>query len=481
VTEIQQILDELVPAADEGFGDWDEVLARAGVRRSRRLAVAAVVIVAAVAIPTLVVAAVLARTDVIFTRSKPAPNIVQKQFADLSLGAPPRFAVGVQAAKAREIGAFTVRGRRSHVWVAPAKGGGFCVMFERGFGGCTPRGPRRRILSATLSGGGRDGQWIGEVGGWIATRAPKAQIEIEYADGSHDRVPYIYVSPPISAGFFWFDVPKGHDTPKTRLVDVAVVDGTGRRLTHERFQYARTQPRVHVAKGPPRRYVPRELPARPDVPPSPPLQRGTGNGVTVTAGANGVVVFDLHRIDPTRRALLANPRARIGWVCFKLVREFGIFDDRGLGFEGALAQSVAVRIFGLPHPWDGCEIQGSYGHLWPDRNASHSAVEIPLTEKGRRYFADRAVARDLALFVRTAKIQRIRKLTGARLVAGLSRYPVVRLDSAGSSPPHGKIGYAPTPHGVVFLERSASGRRFVVEVRDRRIVSQNLKPYAFVF
>ena len=479
--DVQRVLDELVPERGGEFGDWDEVLERAGVRRTRRAAVATVVVLAAIAVPALVVAAVLSRTDVIFSHSKPAPNIVKKQFADLTLGAPPRFAVGVQAAKAREIGAFTIRGRRSHVWVAPAKEGGFCVMFERGFGGCTPRGPRRRILSAAFSGGARDGQWIGEVGGWIATRAPKARIEIEYADGSHDEVPYIYVSRPIAAGFFWFRLPKGHETSKTRLVDVAVLDGTGRRLTHERFQYPPTRPRLPLATGQPPSYVPRELPARSNVPPSRPQQHGTGNGVTVTAGANGVVLFDTRGIDPSVRPLVDTKHARVGFGCFKLVREFGIVDRKGMGFEGRFAASVALRIFGLPRPWDGCEIQGSYGHRWPDRNGSHTAVEIGLTPKGRRFFSDRAAARDLALFVRTAKIQRIRKLTGAQLLAGLSRYPVVHLGSPASTPPLGKIGFAPTPDGVVFVERSASGRRFVVEVRHRRIARQNLKPYAFVF
>jgi len=199
---------------------------------------------------------------------------------------------------------------------------------------------------------------------------------------------------------------------------------------------------------------------------------------SVTAGANGVVLFDASGIDPHARALIGRG---VGLGCFKLTREFGIFDARELLFSGRFASSVAVRIFGLSHPWDGCEIQGSYGHRWPDRNGSHSAVEIALTDKGRRYFADRAAARDLALFVRSAKMQRIRKLTGAALIRGLAPYPIVRLGSPDASPALGKIGYAPTADGVTFVERSGSGRRFVVEVRNRRIVGKKLRPYALVF
>jgi hypothetical protein len=479
---LQDRLDALVPEHGDERGDWDEVLARGAAERTapravKRGVVIALVVAAAVAVPAIV-AAVLSRTNVIFSTSKPAPNIVKKRFSDLGFGAPPRFAVGIQAGKAREIGSLRVRGRRTPVWVAPTREGGFCVLFERGFGGCTPRGPRRRILSASYDAG----QSVSALGGWIATRAPNARIKVEYADGSHDDVPYIYVSAPIAAGFFWFDVPKEHETPKTRLVEVAVEDGTGRRLAHERMVYVPTHARVHVGPPPPPgQYVPRALPARSNVPPSAPLQRGSGNGVTVTAGSNGVVLFDLRGIDADARRLVDHGHASLGYGCFKLVREFGIFDAKGMGFQGRFAPTAAVRIFGLPKPWDGCDIQGSYGHRWPDRNGSHSAVEIPLTPKGRRYFADRAAARDLALFVRTARMQQIRKMTGAQLLAALDPYPILQLGTARDPLPIGTIGYAPTADGVTFVKRSITGRRFVVEVRDRKIRKQNLKPYAFVF
>lgn len=484
--DVQQVLESLVPERGAEFGDWDEVLARAGVGRAepaappkapRRGVIAALVVVAAIAVPALV-AAVLSRTNVIFSDSKPAPNVVKKQFADLGFGSPPRFALGVQAAKAREVGTFTIHGRRRSVWVAPTSHGGFCTLFEAGFGGCAARASDRHILNVNYEEGSPRGTWVSAVGGWVITRAARARLELAYADGSSDELPYIHVSPPIAAGFFWFDVPKGHSDKRSRAVALYVKDGTGRTLATQRFAYEPRRP-IHVGPMPKApAYVPRALPARSDVPPSAPIQRGIGDGVSLTAGANGVVLFDTTRIDADAAALLGSS---VGYSCFKLVHEFGIFDARGLGFGGRLAPTVALRIFGLPHPWDGCEIQGSYGHLWPDRNGSHSPVEIALTDKGRRYFADRAAARDLALFVRTAKMQRIRKLTGSALVRGLAPYPIVRLASSDASPPLGKIGYAPSADGVTFVERSPTGRRFVVEVRSRRIVRKNLEPYAFVF
>ncbi|MDX6411132.1 MAG: hypothetical protein QOE91_648, partial [Gaiellaceae bacterium] len=202
--------------------------------------------------------------------------------------------------------------------------------------------------------------------------------------------------------------------------------------------------------------------------------RGTGDGYSVVAGANGIAVFKAYKLTPFTAGLLGQSA---NWSCFKLVREFGIFSARGTGFPQLFARSGAIRVYGLPHPWDGCEIGGSYGHLWPDRNGAHAAVEIPLTEKGRRYFADRAAARDLALFVRTHGVKRFRSETGAALARDLGRYPVVR----STSPPFGKIGWAPTASGVTFVERSPTGRRFSVEVRDGKVVRTSLKGYALVF
>ena len=484
MTDVQQVLDSLVPERTGEFGDWDDVLARAGVGREepaapkapRRGVIAALAVAAAIVVPALV-AAVLTRTDVIFSDSKPAPNVIKKRFADLGFGSPPRFAVGVQAAKARDIGTFTIHGRRRSAWVAPARHGGFCVQFESSFEGCIARAAQRQILSASYEMGTPQGIWMSAIGGWVITRATRARIELDYADGSTDDVPYVYVSRPIAAGFFWFDVPKGHSEKRTRATALYVKDGTGRTLATQRFAYEPRRP-LHVGPMRKGKYVPPSLPTRSDVPPSEPIQHGSGNGVSVTAGANGVVLFHASRIDPKARALIGRG---VGAGCFKLTREFGIFDTRELLYSGRFVSSFALRIFGLPHPWDGCEIQGSYGHRWPDRNGSHSAVEIALTAKGRRYFADRAAARDLALFVRMAKMQRVRKLTGAKLIGALAPYPIVRLPSTGGTPPVGKIGFAPTANGVTFVERSPTGRRFFVEIRHRRIVHKNLKPYAFVF
>jgi hypothetical protein len=120
----------------------------------------------------------------------------------------------------------------------------------------------------------------------------------------------------------------------------------------------------------------------------------------------------------------------------------------------------------------------------PDRNGSHSAAEVAFTARGERYFTDRAAARDLALFVRSDEMHRIRKLTGDRLRAALDRTyggAISELRSATAPFRPNRVGYVIRSDGVTFVERSATGRLFNVVVTQGRIVSQNVKPLGFVY
>ena len=112
---------------------------------------------------------------------------------------------------------------------------------------------------------------------------------------------------------------------------------------------------------------------------------------------------------------------------------------------------------------------------WPDRLHNHAAVEIPLTAKGREFFADRAAARDLALFVRSRRMHELRKESATQAKTDISRA-------------YGKqLAHSPIKITVVdaitlqFTERSSTGKSFAVTVRNGRISKQNLKPYGFVF
>jgi hypothetical protein len=124
---------------------------------------------------------------------------------------------------------------------------------------------------------------------------------------------------------------------------------------------------------------------------------------------------------------------------------------------------------------DGCDIEAPIGHTWPDRLDNHAAAEIPLTAAGRAYFADRAAARDLALFVRFRKVQTLRKELAAQAKAAIE---------PGYGRPLAKSRLRITvvsPTTLRFTERSATGKEFQVTVQNGRITSQNLKPYDFAF
>jgi hypothetical protein len=211
------------------------------------------------------------------------------------------------------------------------------------------------------------------------------------------------------------------------------------------------------------------------------VQRGQARGVSVEVGANSVVVFDLHGIDPAISAALGGRSA--SFSCFQ-VNGQNIRHNRRAGISAPLGPSVALRISGIAPQYDGCEIGGSYGHRWPDRFGSHSILEVALTPQGDRYFEDRATARDLAAFVRSAKTQSIRRKLGSALRAAMrATYgnQVALLGSASASAPPGRIGIWTQGGRTTFSERSHLGDRLYVEFDGGKLVRENVRGLAFVF
>ncbi len=211
-----------------------------------------------------------------------------------------------------------------------------------------------------------------------------------------------------------------------------------------------------------------------------PVRTGSDRGVEISAGANGVVVFSAAGAEPDIAAAL---HRWVSYGCFRVAPQ--PWDTESVLVLARRYQlRLALRIAGLPVPFDGCEIQASYGHRWPDRFDSHSAVEVAFTERGRRYFDDRAAARDLALFVRSGEMRQIRRKTGSVLWSLLhARYgnAVVLMPTASASSPVGKIGVWVLGPRTIFSEQSPTGNRLVIELRNGRIVGNNLRQLAKVF
>jgi hypothetical protein len=203
--------------------------------------------------------------------------------------------------------------------------------------------------------------------------------------------------------------------------------------------------------------------------PTAPFQRASADGVTVLAGANGVVEF---RNTGVSKSLAELFRGSVTYGCFL-----------GSGSGGYKSTFANTRFFQFAHQLDRCEIEASYGRLWPDRFHSHAAVEIAFTAAGRAYFADRAAARDLALFIRTGLTQTIRKQSGTAFRTAITaRYgrSVVHLASPMAPIVANRIGYTPTTDGVTLVEESSTGKRFSVHLAHGFITRQDLRPYTLL-
>jgi hypothetical protein len=301
------------------------------------------------------------------------------------------------------------------------------------------------------------------------------KVAVEYPDGKRVEVPFMYVSPPIDAGFFSYDVPAGRRVQATGPAAVVALDADAEAVHRERVEWPIRLP------FPTKRPEPPTHPARPPEPPTAPLQRTSADGVSVVAGRNGIAVFDATRARPTVVSLLQRHRA--GWGCLKLRRD-GSNEPRHLVIGGKFSRRVGLEFAGVGTPFDACELTGSFGHAWPDRFGSHAPVELPFTEAGRRWFADRAAARDLALFVRSRKVQQIRRLSGDELAAALKASygnAVVRLSARDDRPSPGTIGYWADESRASFVRVSSTGRRFHVDVEQGRIARENVDPFTRVF
>jgi hypothetical protein len=488
---LELALNDLVPSFAEEQPNWSDVVARSkrtrrarvmrlSWRRHPRRAVAfvfALLLIVLLATPAFGVQGyvlhLLGRKNVSFTHSPAAPNVVKKQFLDLPIGAPPQWPTPVQAAKTRTVATFSIAGHPRKLWVAPTLAGGYCYTFELNFGGCrqTRTDRAKAVLGVTWQGGsprhGVNASIVTRVGGDITAPAA-AKITARYADGTTNDIPFVWVSAPIAAGFFSYDIPTTHWNKQRRLLSLTLYGKRGTQLGQQAFPYTAKPVPVRIPSLPSHVGTPRQrvLPGSPDVAPSAPVQQGSADGFRVVVGHNGSVQFTQIGQTPILKELVGQSA---GFSCFRLTKEFGIFTVRGLGQGGRFAPMVGFSLNGVGTPVDGCEVQASIGRTWPDRLHNRAAVEIPLTNAGRDYFADRQTARDLALFVRSRRMHHLRAEPAAQAKADILR-------AYGKPLARSAIRIAVVDATTLqFSERSSSGKTFSVTVDNGRISGQNLK------
>jgi hypothetical protein len=229
--------------ASAGQPDWSEVRRQAGRIAARRRAVRAGItaLIGVTAVLTATPALGLqGRVTELFSSGKPAPTKVVEDFAQLDIAAPPGLAPGVIAGQAREVMRVPLStGKSAVLRVAPTRGHGFCHDLStsgpsaEGGGGCDS--DRALPLSRGLSIPGPispQGQILKPpvvLDGDTLVRGA-AKVEIRFQDGEVAVAPVVWVSKPIDAGFFVYEVPRSHWEPGHRPSDLAVLDAEGREL-----------------------------------------------------------------------------------------------------------------------------------------------------------------------------------------------------------------------------------------------------------
>ena len=197
-----------------------------------RLAVASFAGVGALLCSSSALAAPPARTVVNFSA---APEGPKSEFSWLQHDQRPTLPPGVQrvvvTGRARRITDLTFNGRDHVLFVAPTRTGGYCTALTGPYGGsgCADHRP-------TLDPG-----ITGDQSGPILfdgsfTTANATRVEVTYKDGSRSEMPFVWVSAPISAGFFVYQVPPIHRHPGDHPTLVSTYTSTGKLLAQKKIQ-----------------------------------------------------------------------------------------------------------------------------------------------------------------------------------------------------------------------------------------------------
>jgi hypothetical protein len=216
------------------------------------------------------------------------------------------------------------------------------------------------------------------------------------------------------------------------------------------------------------------------------LQHGASQGIRVDVYAPGTALFDLRHAGRTAHRLLTGPRG-LTFGCLHAQFAHGVWRTAEYTLSGRFTRRLRFRWHRVVAPYDGCELGGLYGHRWDDAFGTRNAVEIWLTPNGRHFFNDRAAARDLAYFVRSGRVQRIRlsadPLPGLQAFA--RRYPgrIVQVPSSRARVAKDVIGFWVGQRTIVFTVTLSTRRRFFVVARrgSYRLPVKNLGDLAFVF
>ena len=213
--------------------DWLDVRRRA--RRTRRGF--ALPVAAAVAVLAVASAFGVYRQVVDFFSAEAAPERIVYEYsrmaavAKVGLGGP-----HVVAGETRKVMDVEWRGKPEPFYVAPTEDGGFCYRWATG-GSCGRVRPEQRAVGMVVVDGKNGPDHVaGHVIDPDVTR-----LEVEYEDGQSTEIPVVWVSPPIDAGFYAYDVPEAHELAGHGATELVAYDRDGKEV--QRTEFIRNDPR----------------------------------------------------------------------------------------------------------------------------------------------------------------------------------------------------------------------------------------------
>jgi hypothetical protein len=213
--------------------DWLEVGRRARRRRRRWLAVPIAALVAALAVGS---ALGVYGHVVDFFSAEPAPDRIVREYGQMSVLSTIRIGPRVLPSQARKVMEVERRGRPEPFYVAPTADGGFCYRW--GTSGSCGRvmGQQRRFGGPFLDGEYGPAEMSGTV-----LDGNIARLRLEYEDGDATNIPIVWVSQPIAAGFYAYEVPAAKRLQGHGAGALVALDDGGDEL--ERIEFHRTDPR----------------------------------------------------------------------------------------------------------------------------------------------------------------------------------------------------------------------------------------------
>jgi hypothetical protein len=198
--------------------------------RRRRVAL---VLAAALAVGVAAPALGLHRTIVSFFESEPAPERTQIEFARMGIAAPVGLGPNVIHEETRKVMERELDGKVRPLYVAPTQRGGFCWLWEGRMGSCGRTHPDQRALGVTGLVSER-GPTL--VAGHVLDSAIE-KLELRYEDGRQVEIPIVWVSPPIDAGFYAYEVAPETLREGHRAKALVALDRDGDERVRHEFRY----------------------------------------------------------------------------------------------------------------------------------------------------------------------------------------------------------------------------------------------------